>query len=202
MSESTSTYSNAPLWRRGAAYILDCLIAVFPAAVVMFVFTGALWHPSYPLTPFPVTGAVILALDLPADVNTALNTEDGIYLFRDKNPDPNLVISSHEEYNVGILATACRMGSVLCVLFYAGYTVLCTVLFDGKTIGKKLLHIRAVPREDVPKPWKPLLIREALGKAVLNSLGVPVLISLVTVLATKEHLALHDMIAKTKVTEA
>lgn len=197
-----NTNSNANLFKRGIAYILDCIISVFPALVVMFIFTGNLWHNSIPLTPFPVTGAVVLALDLPADVNRALNTEDGIYLFHSKEQnDDNLVKAKREEYNVSLTATACRMLSVLCVLFYAGYTTLCTVLYDGKTIGKKLMGIRVVPRESVPKPWKPLLLREGLGKAVLNSLGIPVLISIITVLVTKEHLALHDMIGKTKVIE-
>jgi uncharacterized RDD family membrane protein YckC len=204
MSAQTQDFNLSPasLWRRGVAFLLDCIIAVFPALVMLFVFTGSVWHNSVLLTPFPTTGAVVLALDLPSEVHHALNTDDGIYLFQDHSAsDDNLITVPHEEYNVSLFASGCRMLSVLCVLFFAGYTTLCTVVFDGKTIGKKLMHIKVVPKEPVEKLWKPLLIRELCGKMLLNSLVVPVVISIVMVCVTREHLSLQDVLGGTRVVE-
>ena len=147
-------------------------------------------------------GAVSM-YDLPAEVNEKLNTFE--------NEDGE---TTHYEYNVSFSATVCRVLSVFCIVFYVGYSTFCAYIFDGKTVGKKMMKLRMIvcdagqepEAEEEKKEWekknnKHIFVREVLGKVILNSIPVIPVISIFTMIFTKKRLALHDMIGKTRVVE-
>lgn len=195
------TQVKAPILKRVAAFLIDAVVAFIPALAMYIVFTGTysgwtpIWYES------PVIAAVTMA-DLPPQVNESLNTFD--------NADG----STHMEYNVSFSATVCRVVSVVVIIFYVFYSAFCAYIFDGQTVGKKLMSLRMVLRkpEDEPedeeekREWvkknnKHIFVREILGKILLNSIPVFPIISFFTIIFTKDRLAIHDMIGSTCVVE-
>jgi len=192
---------SAPILKRVAAFLIDAVAAFIPALAMYLVFTGSyagwtpIWYES------PVIAAVTM-FDLPLQVNESLNTFD--------NGDG----STHTEYNVSFSATVCRVVSVLAIVFYVFYSAFCAYIFDGQTVGKKLMGLRILIRgsTDIPEDeeerqkWKKkndkcLFVREILGKILLNSIPIFPIISFFTMIFTKDRLTMHDMIGKTCVVE-
>ncbi len=178
----------APFWKRSIAFIIDSLIAFIPALAIMLIFSFNQVY-TVPLTyPSPLAG-VYLIKDMPSEMDDYLNTfenEDG---------------STYTTRNVSLSASFFRSMTFLSVAFFALYATFCTVIFEGMTVGKRLLRIKVVCTEQSLKLSKTLIIREFLGKVLLNSLPIIPIISIFTVIFTSKHLAIHDMISKTKVIE-
>ncbi|MDN3954052.1 RDD family protein [Sporolactobacillus laevolacticus] len=82
---------------------------------------------------------------------------------------------------------------------YLLYSLICTWLLHGQTLGKKLMHIRVRAATQPASKWT-IFYREFLGKVLINSIPIVPLASLFTLLFTKEHKTLHDMLADTIVT--
>lgn len=192
---------NAPILKRIAAFLIDAVTAFIPALAMYIVFTGgyAGWTPIW--YESPVIAAVTM-IDLPPQVNEQLNTFD--------NEDG----STHKEYNVSFSATVCRVMSVLSIVFYVFYSTFCAYIFDGQTVGKRLMRLRILIRGQTDMPeekeemqeWKKkndkcIFVREVLGKVLLNSIPIFPVISFFTMIFTKDRLTLHDMIGKTCVME-
>jgi hypothetical protein len=196
--EMTQKTNSAPIVKRIVAFCMDAVVAFIPAFVMYIIFTGSyagktpIWYES------PIIAAVSM-YDLPGEVNEKLNT------FED---------TTQTYYNVSLGATACRAASWLSIGIYVFYSTFCVFVFDGQTVGKRLMHLRVVIRDTEPEPeeeeakkeWakknvKKLVIREVAGKVVLNSIPVFPVISVFTMLFTKERLTLHDMMGKTRVIE-
>lgn len=190
-----------PILKRVAAFLIDAVAAFIPALAMYIIFTGGytgwtpIWYES------PVIAAVTM-IDLPPQVNESLNTFD--------NGDG----STHTEYNVSFSATVCRVISVLSIVFYVFYSTFCAYIFDGQTIGKKLMGLRILIRGQTDMPeeeeeqtkWKKknnkcIFLREVLGKVLLNSVPVFPILSFFIMLFTKNRLTLHDMIGGTCVME-
>lgn len=83
---------------------------------------------------------------------------------------------------------------------YLLYALICTWLLHGQTLGKKLMHIRVRATTAEPASKWTIFYREFLGKVLINSIPIVPLASLFTLLFTKEHKTLHDMLADTIVT--
>ena len=107
-------------------------------------------------------------------------------------------------------ASVCRFLSVFVIVFYVFYSTFCAYIFDGKTVGKKIMGLRMILRdpgeepeeEEKKKEWQKkndmnIFKREVLGKVLLNSIPISPVISFFTMLFTKDRLTLHDMIGKT-----
>lgn len=202
MSEEIIIERNrAPIVKRIVAFVIDAIIAFLPALAMYIIFTGSYigWTPIWYESPII---AAVTMYDLPGEVNDQLNTFE--------NPDG----STYEQYNVTFGATACRAASVLAIVIYVFYSTFCVYIFDGQTVGKKLMKLRVVMDEEEPEPedeaekkeWnkrnnKRIFLREVAGKVLLNSIPVFPVISVFTMIFTKERLTLHDMIGKTKVME-
>ena len=186
-----------PFWKRFAAWLIDAVVAFVPVLVMYILFTGGYEGKSFLFYESPGIAAVSMS-DLPGLVHESLNTFE--------NPDG----STYTQYNATFFATTCRAASVFVILFYVGYSTFCAYIFDGKTIGKKLMKLRMVVKDLPPKPqdeeeikkwekdsYKKIFVREVLGKIVLNTIPIFPVLSVFTILFTKEGLAIHDMMGKT-----
>jgi len=63
------------------------------------------------------------------------------------------------------------------------------------------MHIKVMHSNKESAKRSSIFIRELLGKILINSIPIIPLVSLFTILFTKEHKALHDMLADTIVVE-
>lgn len=193
--------TSAPILKRIAAFLIDAVAAFIPALAMYIIFTGGYvgWTPIWYESPVIAAATMI---DLPPQVNESLNTFD--------NGDG----STHTEYNVSFSATVCRVISVLSIVLYVFYSTFCAYIFDGQTIGKRLMGLRILIRGQTDMPeekeelekWKKknnkcIFIREVLGKVLINSIPVFPVISFFTMIFTKNRLTLHDMIGGTCVME-
>lgn len=187
----------APVLKRIAAFLIDAVVAFIPVLVMYLVFTGSYvgWTPIWYESP---AIAAVSMIDLPEEVNEKLNTFD--------NEDGG----TYQEYNVSFGASVCRFLSVFVIVFYVFYSTFCAYIFDGKTVGKKIMGLRMILRdpgeepeeEEKKKEWQKkndmnIFKREVLGKVLLNSILIFPVISFFTMLFTKDRLTLHDMIGKT-----
>lgn len=188
MNEETKLIT-APFIRRLIAFIIDAAAAFFPAFAVMLIIleTPVSYHLAAPLLyAAPIEGTASL-IELPLEVNQVLN---------DAMPSTDEVGSTTLR-NVTTSATLSRILSVFAILFYLFYSTVCALLFDGVTVGKYCMGIQTVYVGE-GNPTIGFLLRELLGKIVLNSLGLFV-VSIITMIVTPKHFALHDFIGKTRV---
>lgn len=84
---------------------------------------------------------------------------------------------------------------IVCYLLNAAYFVLLTY-YSGATIGKKLLHLRVVSKEDRKLTFFEVAFRETIGR-FLSALIINVGYFMIGV--HKEKLGLHDMLSDTEV---
>jgi len=178
----------ASILRRGLAFIIDCLFSVLPVMVIYIMVLEQFPLDPIILSPTPVWGMVTI-YDMPMEVDKKLNIIE--------NDD-----GSHYEVpqNVSFSATSIRICSVLALVFYVLYTSFCTYLY-GKTVGKKLMGIEVTYFGNF-KPVYWCLLREAFGKVILNTTLIVPLISIVMVLFTPKHKAIHDYIGNTMVVDS
>lgn len=178
-------YVDAPFVKRGIAFVIDAAMAFLPALVVYILFTGGFrgYTPLY--YPAPLIGAVSM-VDLPVAVNEKVSTV---------TTDEGGTIS---RTNYSMVATGSRLLSVVVIIMYVGYGTFCTIVYDGKTIGKKLMKLRVVPEDD-GKMTKAFLLRELLGKVVVNSTVIVPVVSVFLALFGKNKKTVHDYIGKTRV---
>lgn len=180
--------------RRLCAYALDAVIAVIPALILSLVIgTIALPYLLFITYPSPAAGASAYlgysAYESYSTYEVTSNSEiegNGGRAFSQEiwkdGRKPGLSIS---------------ISAVFGLLFYLFYSLGCTLLLRGQTIGKKFLHIKVKHSNTEPATRGAILCREFIGKLILNSIPIVPLISFFTILFTKEHRALHDMLAGT-----
>lgn len=178
-------YENAPFIKRAIAFVIDAAMAFLPALVVYIIFTGGFkgYTPLY--YPAPIIGAVSM-VDLPVQVNEKVSNV---------TTDEGGTISTT---NYSMVATGSRMLSVVVIIVYVGYGTFCTLVYDGKTIGKKLMKLRVVP-ENETEMTKAFLLRELLGKVVVNSTVIVPVVSVFMAMFGKDKKTVHDYIGKTRV---
>lgn len=180
-------YVNAPFLKRGVAFVIDALMAFIPALVMYFIFAKSNIGLTPVYYPAPIIGGISM-IDLPKEVNESVSIVES---------DEGGVISTT---NYSMTATLCRTLSVVVIIFYVGYSAFCTILYDGKTIGKKLMRLKVVT-DGEENLTKALALREIVGKIVINSTVIVPVISLVMALAAPKRKTIHDYIGKTRVVE-
>lgn len=181
----------ANIVKRGFAFLIDAVVAFIPVLVMLLFFSSDYKGYAYyaPVAyPAPIIGTIAI-VDVPVEVNKTINTTTA-----------ETTGAVHYEHNYSLGATATRMASVFAVAFYLLYSTFSTFLFDGHTLGKFLMKINVVP-VNTNKPGLKILLREIIGKILLNSTIIVPVISIFTILFTPKHLAVHDMIFGTRVTE-
>lgn len=188
MNEFEKTDFPASIIKRGLAFIVDAVVASLPVMVLFVLFAGMVMYIPVASYPAPAFG-FISTFELPDYVEDSLNSIE--------NDDG----SSYQVKNVSFSATSMRIITYLSMVFYLVYSAACTYLFEGKTVGKRLMNIQVVHTGDIkPEIW--CVIREFLMKTVLYSIPVFPIVSLVMIFVTPKHYALHDLLTKTMVTEA
>ena len=186
METEMREYSDAPFVKRGIAYVIDAIIAVMPAIVMYVIFAGEIRTLAPVYYPAPVIGAVSM-VDLPVEVNKSVSIV--------KDDEGIITTSNHT-----MTADAMRALSVLVIVFYVGYSAFCTALYDGRTVGKKIMHLRVVTDRET-KPLKAYLLREILGKIIINSTVIIPVISVVMAIIMPKKKTIHDFIGGTRVIE-
>ena len=171
--------------KRAVAFLMDMIVAYIPANAPAFYAS-------------PIIGSLSL-LQIPGEVDTYMNNlvdaSDSTTTAQLKEKQDTTV------RNVSFLATSCRILSIFVILFYVGYGACCTYLFDGITVGKYFMHLKVVPEDENRKFGITILLREGVGKILLNSIPIIPVISIFTILFTPSHKAIHDYIGKTRVLE-
>lgn len=187
MEEKEMILVNASVVKRGIAFLIDAVVAFFPALVIYIILSSGYKGYAPIAYPAPIIGVANM-IDLPVMMDERLNTME-----TDQG-------GKTEFRNVSVFATGSRAVSVFVIVFYLGYQTFAHIVYDGRTVGKKFMGIRVV-REDGKKPDKSYLIREVVGKVILNSTIIVPIISVVTIIVTTNKKAIHDIIAKTIVIE-
>jgi uncharacterized RDD family membrane protein YckC len=98
---------------------------------------------------------------------------------------------------------------ILSVIWFLALNPLCMVIFKGQTIGKKIMGIRVVSHDGSRAGFLQIIVREWIGKYLINSLFsatsitfaavLPSIGSLVWASLSKERMTIHDAIAQTRV---
>jgi uncharacterized membrane protein len=197
--------------RRLCAYLMDSIIAVLPALIVSFVFmANAL--PAYMMLLFSPSPAAGTAALVSYSAYTVVKNEtvglDEIVTTQASIKSNRDVVST-QVYRKGLdgrwtsqkpnISAAVFAG--ISLAFYLLYSTVSTLLLKGQTIGKKLMGIQVRRSGKGQVSVGMIFFREFLGKVLLNSIPIVPIVSLFTILLTKEHKALHDMLADTIVTD-
>lgn len=190
--------------RRLCAYVIDAIISVLPILLIVLIMAKsfALPYIMFLSYPSPLPGASIY-LSYPAYtefseksssavIRTYVVTESGRTKMVSENNPASGDKSRLPRYIPAILGLA----------FYLLYSLVCSLLLKGQTIGKKLMGIKILKSNENPATGGTIFFREFLGKILLNSIPIIPVISIFTILLTKEHKALHDMLADTIIAEA
>jgi len=191
--------------RRLCAYLIDAVIAVLPAVLVTLLFfngamTGFLSGFLLVSYPSPLPGVFISSIMSVGGFDESVKVMDESgnviqsYVIRDG------VRYSEREMKSRIMVD--RAFYTAAVIFYLFYSLISTLLMKGQTIGKRLMRIKVRNMNTGSITNGSIFYREFLGKVLINSIPLAVLISCLTILLTKEHRALHDMLADTIVLES
>ncbi len=210
-------------WRRMCAYLIDSVIAVIPISVVSII-AGALLLPYLLFISYLSPGLGTLIGMSYRVYSTYNGYQEYTYSISDESVDFNSstgtrdangpVLSTYT-YRIGpdgrqgdtwvITPAKARIISILTFAglgFYVFYSLICTLVLKGQTIGKKIMRIKVQGSNTENITKMVVFCREFLGKTLINSIPLIALISFITILITPEHKALHDMLAGTVVTEA
>ena len=171
--------------RRLCAYLIDALIAVLPSAIITGVLGAAvLSFMLLALYPAPLVGVTIYSnYSIPHPDTEIITNIDGE--------------AENIRQDSGIPSAASIAFAVFGIVFYVIYSLIAALIFKGQTIGKKLMHIRVCRSNMAPITKGNILSRELIGKILINSIPIVPIISIFTIAFTKEHKAIHDMLADT-----
>lgn len=179
----------ALLGKRILAFIIDGFIAVIPSLIIAGTFISTVLFITYPA---PLDGASIY---LSVATFSQFTSESAVTEIQ--NIDSNAVEYNNEKNNTerpSIVITTAILGSLF---FYLLYSLVTTLILKGQTFGKRIMKIRVVKSSSSHAKFSNIFIRELIGKVLINSIPLVPLISLFTMLFTKENKTLHDMISDT-----
>ncbi len=204
MSKEERVYFPANVFRRIVSFAIDALIASLPCLVVLFLATGSLADSWLAIVyPFPIEGTVLWAMEVPPAVEDRVTTET-VGTDIEGNAVEGVALSTKKVPNVSLEATFCRLVGLLSVVWFLIYTPMCSAMY-GRTVGKKAMGLFLQSNDKKiqgKKAWtKQILLREIVGKVLLSSTGILPVLSIFTMIFTKKHLAIHDMIFKTMIRE-
>ena len=196
--------------RRICAFIIDAAVAVVPILLVSIIAIRTLSLPyiMFLAYPSPGSGASIF-IGYSAFAAFTVEKSDSVvetYTYR-LGPDGQEEVLERKETVPGDKGKDTLPGSyvfvsaVIALVFYLLYPFACTVLFKGQTLGKRLMGIRLRRSNSSGVRPMDIFIREFLGKTIINSIPIVPIISFFTMLFTREHKALHDMLADTIVAD-
>lgn len=198
--------------KRLLAFLIDSVIAVVPAFVLtafiwkIFVLApvltlsypspllGTLIYSSYPAYTF-TSAAVVDVTDTWQSAGSDLNNQPG----SSSAAIDNRITPANSSQNP--ISPALRVMAGVSIGFYLFYTFVCTLLLKGQTIGKKLMKIHVQRSNNESARSGAILVREVIGKILINTIPVIPMISLFTMLFTRDRKTLHDMLSDTVVSD-
>lgn len=186
--------------RRLCAYFIDAVVAVLPVFVITCVLGSAML--SYILLilyPTPLVGALSYLGYATFEGYTI--SQEHIDLNTSSHDTVSEAGAKNTSKDIRRPTSASITFAVFGLAFYMFYSLGAALIFRGQTVGKRLMHIKVRRSDTAPVTKGHIFNREFLGKILINSIPVVPLISLFTILFTKEHKALHDMLADTIVVE-
>lgn len=207
--------------KRFCAYFIDAVIAIIP----VFVLTLIVFKSVAPSTilfvsyPSPLLGTMTSMGFATFETYTKESTQGEILIeeekiFNDSEQNSTIESTSNEGTDEVIGANAyenssvanrpnliVRVTAIVGIVFYLLYSVICTLLLKGQTIGKKIMNIKVKYSNLESVSNGSIFFREFLGKILINSIPFVPIISIFTILFTSEHKALHDMLSDTIVSD-
>jgi len=189
--------------RRLCAYVIDAVISVLPILVIVFTMSRAFALPymMFLTYPSPLPGASIY-LSYSAYTDLSEKSSSGViktYVVAESG-STKTVGETNSTYSVKSRLPRYIFSS-LGLAFYLFYSLVCSLLLKGQTIGKKLMRIKIRKSNADPATRESIFYREFLGKILLNSIPIVPIASIFTILFTREHRALHDMLSGTIIAE-
>ncbi|MCD2138964.1 RDD family protein [Salinicoccus halitifaciens] len=92
--------------------------------------------------------------------------------------------------------------NIFMILIVTAYMIVLPVIWYGWTIGKRLMGIRVTEVDGADVSWQTMLKRELFILVVYSvTFGLFLLLSCVMMITRKDKRALHDLMAKTKVSD-
>lgn len=125
-------------------------------------------------------GAYIIDVILIASIN-------GILL------SPLLLVNGGFPIDIGLWT----LNAIIATVIYYSYFILFTKLFQ-QTLGKMIVGIKVIHKDDTPLTWSDLFFREVVGRIIHNVFLILKLLYL-AVAFSDEKQGFHDMIAETRV---
>lgn len=181
--------------RRLFAYIIDAFVAVLPALILSYVINS---DRTLPILMFVLISSPFVI------VPVYLSPYNKYFIYNILNFNTTYVYRVDMADRLRIIAPGSTIWYSLVIfglVFYLLYSTLSTILFKGQTLGKRIMRIK-VKRSNTNRATAGVIFnREILGKLLINSIPIVPIISLLTILLTKENKALHDMLADTIVTD-
>ncbi|MCO1603097.1 RDD family protein [Desulfosporosinus nitroreducens] len=182
--------------RRLCAFLIDAVIAVLPAFIVTsFLGSAVLTFFLLMMYPSPLGGAFVYTGYATFQSFSVVESSPGSSITIPEGSQENV----RENVRESVLrpTTLSIAAALLALAFYLLYSVAATLIFKGQTVGKKLMRLKVRRSDSGPLTKGGIFSRELLGKVLINSIPIVPLISIVTILLTKEHKALHDLLADT-----
>lgn len=185
--------------RRLCAYVIDAAVAVLPSFVITSALgAGALSFILLILYPAPLAGALSYMGYATFQEFTSVQIIEFNNEPQAAAPEAEVKSTRTEAVKTSAVSAAF---AAFGLAFYIFYSAAASFIFKGHTIGKKLMGINVRTSGKAALTKGTILSREFLGKILINSIPFVPVISLLTILFTREHKALHDMLADTVVTD-
>ncbi|MBP3039494.1 RDD family protein [Bacillaceae bacterium Marseille-Q3522] len=188
--------------RRMMAFIIDAVVASLPVFIVTFII-GIIIIPVMMLFmyPSPVYGALsslgFATFTSSAEIGMKVENLDNTEI----DETDKTIFTEEDNQESNQISSVISISAGISLVFYLFYSLSCTLFFKGQTIGKKIMHIKVRRSSSHPAKSGTIIYREFIGKLLLNSIPLVPVISFFTILFTKEHKALHDMLADTIVSD-
>lgn len=180
--------------KRLCAFLIDSIIASIPSFIVTLII-GTAVVPFIFMILFYSTPALSLSV---YTASASFSQDESYATITDAKGQ---VVKTQIEHSGNKPASSLIYIGIAGIIFYLFYALLSTWLLKGQTLGKKLMCIKVRSSMTDPVSKGTIFYREFLGKVLINSIPLVPLISIFTVLFTKEHKALHDMLADTIVSD-
>ena len=188
--------------KRVYAYLIDALIAVIPVFVlgIILLKTIVLSYILFIAYPSPLVGTFTVASYATFETLTSSEISEKTFTIDEtisNDVQENTIVSSANEKPSFVVSAFFIAGTG----FYLLYSLICTLLLKGQTIGKKIMKIKVKRSDTAAAGNGNIFLRECIGKVLINSVLIIPLVSFFTILLTHEHKALHDMLSGTIVSD-
>lgn len=89
------------------------------------------------------------------------------------------------------------VNGLLAAIIYYAYFLLMTKFFS-QTLGKMVIGLKVIHKDDQPLRWRDLIFREVVGRLIYNIIGFLKLLYII-VAFTDEKQGIHDIVGNTRV---